>query len=644
MSAFQQKSSCTLPTPLLLGRIGLNQERIKMMKSKIDFDQYTDLASAPLPQEIISKLQPILPHLQTCKDVMDLVKRNIDYFNTISGGGSGETRYCLEKTGGADVPWQTPEPFPGYDRLHHAYNTCYLCGLPILNKDQAVVTPADITPEEQQLYNISKGILKGYSSNGEEITLQNLELLENPINVWAFNSVVAELKVSNDRLAAQNETPKSFDRQSIKKKITESYQTHPMYPEGEHVIDYKRAGYMNILSTDGRKYDKDNPLSEAWRHQYAWAHRCCNQFKSQGDFCYWDSEQQFFYPSPNIKAFYDEMAKSDSKYAHVQYFHGPNGPLRRNFLGWPLPQRLDPNPSLQKAMEACKTRVDTILFNINLNWVARIENIFSSECLNNLFVSKVLAAHPGGGGKEILTTLNRAEDIDKKKNDLKSSVDNLLNDWTAIGAGGLFLDPTQSPGTVWGIDNFTTDEQEELSNLLAGLPDDGMEIDEQSYNTGQEPARNPSAPWPDVNKFFKIKSHGKSIIDVEELQQSIGAVPIPVQQRGEKREAFKKAAANITLQAEEEARKRGLWEEQEKKLQGNIQQVIATINSIGNKEINCGAIVEQFMIIANNLSNGRVHSAYSGFPDRIISDLHSKFKFTALPDGSIYVEQRESSL
>lgn len=628
MSAFQQKSRCTLPTPLLLGRTGLTQGRIDIMKSKIDFDQYTDLEPVQLPQEI-----PFLPHLQTCKNVMDLVKRNIDYFNTISGGGSGETEYCLKITGGADVPWQTPEPFPGTGRLGpedrpHEYNTCYLCGLPILNKEQAVVTPAVITPEEQQLYNTSKGILEQYSDIGE-ITLQTLGLLENPINVWAFNSVVVDLKVSNDLLIAQNKTPKNFDQQSIIKKITESYQTHPMYPEGEHVIDYKRAGYMNILSTSGRTFNEKDPLSVAWRHQYAWAHRCCNQFKSQGDFCHWTNGDggggAFFYPSSaNINAFYKEMAKSDSKYAHVQYFHGPNGPLRRNFLGQAIPY---PFPSLEdhlsKVEAHVNSRVNTILSNVNQNPSARLENIFSSECLKKIFSKFV---EKKGKGKTLLK-LNRAEDITINK-------DNLLNDWTAIGAGGILLDPGDEG------DEATLQDWDEVSGILGSKrkPDDELASSDNKSQRGDDDDEgaalrsNTSALWPIVNKSLKIKSDGKSIIDVGELQESIGAVPVP------KREAFKKAAENITLIAVEQAKKRAAWEREEKKLNANIQQVIDTINSMQDKNIKCDDIVKEFVDTAKNWT--KIDSRRSGFPDRIISDLHSKFKFILMSDGSIYVEQR----
>jgi hypothetical protein len=616
------------------------------MKSKINFDQYTDAALNELltPQDFL-KLQGGLPHLQTCKNVMDLVKRNIDYFNTVSGGGSGETQYCLEVTGGADNPKQTHEPFPPGTAEP---NTCYLCGLPILNKNQAVATTAAITDEEQQLYDTSKSILEGYSDRGE-ITLQTFGLLENPINVWAFNSVVAELKVSNDRLAAARRilfrVSSDDDIRHIFKKINESYQTHPMYPEGEHVIDYKRAGYMNILSTRDRKYDENDPLSVAWRHQYAWAHRCCNQFKSQGDFCGWINGKGF-YPPENINAFYTEMAKSDSKYAHVKYFHGPNGPLRRNFLGHVIPSDVSPypSPSLEHHLSVVKgnviSRVNTILYNVNLNPVARIENIFSSECLNNLFVNVVLA---GGKerGNEILTTLNSAEDIKKEESDLKSSIDNLLNDWTAIGAGGLLLEigdgevatSQDVEDMIYTLDDFDSNKRK-FDDGLASIGNKSQRGDD----VGQTPKRNPSALWSDVNQNLGIDPVGNLVFNPRRQRELVAKFEaVPVAQQRERRAAAEAAAVKIKQNAVEEAKKLASWEKKEEKLEGNIKEVINKINTLPQRAIGCDAIVEQFVDIAKNWSN--IYSARSGFPARI-SDLHSKFKFILMSDGSIYVEQR----
>jgi hypothetical protein len=88
----------------------------------------------------------------------------------------------------------------------------------------------------------------------------------------------------------------------------------------------------------------------------------------------------------------------------------------------------------------------------------------------------------------------------------------------------------------------------------------------------------------------------------------------------------------------EQAQKRAWWEEEEKQLNANISEVIRMINSMPDENIKRDDIVKEFVDTAKNWTN--IDSRRSGFPNRIISDLCSKFKFIRMSDGSIYVKQR----
>ena len=627
MTGFNQKSKCTLPTPLLLGRIGLNQSRISVIKSKIDFN---DMANIQLGPPAIQVLQELFPgQTPTCGDVMKLLERNIDYFNTISGGGNAETKYCLDKTKGIlnqqGQPIQTSEPFPD-----KGSNTCYLCNLPILNKIKAVTTENTPTFEEKQLYQTSINILNQHTTT-QVITLKYFRLTENSINIWAFNSVVAYIAVNNfkDSLI----TPAA-----IKGLIDNIYQTHPMYPEGEHVIDYKRAGYMNILSTAGRAYNRNDPLSEAWRHQYAWAHRCCNQFKSQGDFCYWGRTHVFEVDKANIASFYQEISNPNSNYAHVKYFHGPNGPLLRNYLGQPLSQQIDKTKLityLDQAYNSCIARVQIIVDNVNKNRLARIENIFSSECIKNIFGSfvKQIPSSDDAGNK-ILSNLDNAEEVEKEKNDIDSSIDNLLNDWTKFGASGLYLE--LAAGSV--VPELSEEEAKEVLELVSNEDKDN----EMDLSYLQTPAiQDEAVLWRTTNDQLQnfIQPPNKVPNVTSTVRKFIDSLPPTLRVKSE-RAAAQQATDKIKNQMEEEARKKASWEKNDENLNLSIQYFINIIDMINKNQIKCQDIVNQFVAIAKDMNMHKIPSAFSGFPARKFSALHSQFKFTEMPDGSIYVKQR----
>ena len=171
-----------------------------------------------------------------------------------------------------------------------------------------------------------------------------------------------------------------------------------MAPEGEHVIDFNMAGYMGELSTG--PLEQENPgcgdpqqradqaqaqvagggggggpgpptnavnraiafqrKAAVWKYQYAWAHRCCNQFKSQGDFCKWEwvkpndgsGKGYFVRDDDNINAFYDDMQNPLVSAAYVQHFHGPHGPLIRTSNG-----SIRAPPKFIEDLEDAKTRL-----------------------------------------------------------------------------------------------------------------------------------------------------------------------------------------------------------------------------------------------------------------------------------------------
>jgi len=92
-------------------------------------------------------------------------------------------------------------------------------------------------------------------------------------------------------------------------------------------------------------------IAKAWLNEYKPSHKCCNQYKNQGDFLNWNlNGSNGFYnaDTPNINAFYKDLMSIDgtpnNNAEWVKHFTGKDGP-------WEMRQLLEPIPPPQSAAD-----------------------------------------------------------------------------------------------------------------------------------------------------------------------------------------------------------------------------------------------------------------------------------------------------
>ena len=140
-----------------------------------------------------------------------------------------------------------------------------------------------------------------------------------------------------------------------------SADTHPMYPECEHVFDFKRATFMRIIAKN------KGEVSLATKTEYAWSHKCCNQYKSEGHFCIWDNQRNQYIADPQqIAAFYQGLKSGNHSWEKI--FRGSNGPLKVDMNGNLRIPAITPNnwvKTARKQYTKVQQRVAEILKDVN---------------------------------------------------------------------------------------------------------------------------------------------------------------------------------------------------------------------------------------------------------------------------------------
>tara|TARA_B100000965_G_scaffold277964_1_gene235778 strand:+ start:570 stop:2474 length:1905 start_codon:yes stop_codon:yes gene_type:complete len=165
-------------------------------------------------------------------------------------------------------------------------------------------------------------------------------------------------------------------------------------PECEHILPlFSAITHLYIYKQGMENIQKENKevTDEVLKCEYAWAHRCCNQVKTNKDFIKYNVSGEYVINNENIVKFVEDVSKNidnnnyDCKKINEYYCNNEmKNNLKIEYIGDPSNKNIDWDKSLKKS--DIKKRIDQILtiINKNFNEIKKLGN--SNEVTHQLYI------------------------------------------------------------------------------------------------------------------------------------------------------------------------------------------------------------------------------------------------------------------